>query len=362
MREILGKILEREDVRAVLAPFALPTGKGVMPALVADTERLAAVEPFSPAFPLNGAKLLSRLSREEAGGKTAALVRPCELRAFVELEKLHQGSRDELILVGMDCPGAVANRVFSNAAAAGENRAPGLSFTLESLKGEASPAGLEPAPACRICEHVTPEGADISIGLFGLDITQQLWALASTDLGKDILAGLGLSEADEPPSRQPALKSFVEKRVHNRDGVFAETRKSVENLKGLASYLSGCINCYNCRVACPVCYCRECVFTTDVFEHQPRQYLNWADRKGAVKMPTDTVFYHLTRMAHMSLSCVGCGQCSNACPNDIPLVELFRTVSHVTQAGFQYEAGRDPQEAPPLSLFKDDELSEVVGL
>jgi formate dehydrogenase subunit beta len=90
--------------------------------------------------------------------------------------------------------------------------------------------------------------------------------------------------------------------------------------------------------------------------------MNWADRKGAVKIPTDTVFFHLTRMAHMAASCVGCGQCSNACPNDIPVMELFRTVAHGVQKSFEYEPGRDVQEAPPLAVFREDEFGEVVGL
>ena len=115
-------------------------------------------------------------------------------------------------------------------------------------------------------------------------------------------------------------------------------------------------------MACPVCYCKECVFVTDVFNHEPAQYLRWAQRKGAVKMPTDTVFYHLTRLTHMSTACVGCGQCSNACPNDIPVMELFRLVAHRTQEAFAYEAGRNVAEKPPLSEFKEDEFQEVVGL
>jgi formate dehydrogenase (coenzyme F420) beta subunit len=130
----------------------------------------------------------------------------------------------------------------------------------------------------------------------------------------------------------------------------------------LDDYLATCVNCYNCRVACPVCYCRTCVFTTDVFDHPSAQYLSWARRKGAMRMPTDTLFYHLTRLAHMSTACVGCGQCSNACPNEIPLMELFRSVAQRTQTGFGYEAGRSLSEPPPLSTFEAEEYSEVVGL
>jgi len=79
-------------------------------------------------------------------------------------------------------------------------------------------------------------------------------------------------------------------------------------------------------------------------------------------MPTDTVFYHITRLAHMSTACIGCGQCSNACPNDIPVMELFRTVAHKTQQAFAYEAGRSLDEPPPLSVFKEDEFKELTAI
>jgi formate dehydrogenase subunit beta len=79
-------------------------------------------------------------------------------------------------------------------------------------------------------------------------------------------------------------------------------------------------------------------------------------------MPADTLFYHLTRMAHMSAACVGCGQCANACPNEIPLAELFRCVAQRTQAAFGYAAGRSAAEKPPLAEFREEEFAEVVGL
>jgi formate dehydrogenase subunit beta len=144
--------------------------------------------------------------------------------------------------------------------------------------------------------------------------------------------------------------------------MFARTREATENLEKMSTYFATCVNCYNCRVACPVCYCKECVFVTDVFNHDPSQYLQWANRKGIIKMPTDTLFYHLTRLTHMSTACVGCGQCSNACPNDIPVMELFRMVAQGTQLAFDYEAGRSLEEAPPMSVFREDEFAEVVGI
>jgi formate dehydrogenase subunit beta len=43
-------------------------------------------------------------------------------------------------------------------------------------------------------------------------------------------------------------------------------------------------------------------------------------------------------------------------------MEVFRTVSRYTQEAFGYEAGRSLEEAPPLSLFKESEFPEVVGI
>jgi len=81
-----------------------------------------------------------------------------------------------------------------------------------------------------------------------------------------------------------------------------------------------------------------------------------------MKLPADTLFFHLTRLAHMSLSCVGCGQCSNACPNDIPVMELFALVAGDAQAAFDYQAGKNPDQALPLSEFKEKELLDVAGI
>ena len=362
LRGFLKAVLAQEDIRAILAPWRLPMKNRVMPTLISDPAYLDRVDPLSPAFPLNGAKLASRLTRKASGGRVAVVLRPCEIRAFVELVKLKQGRTEDLVIIGIDCLGAYTNTdYFSWVGEDVEGSTKKFYTSVLAGKGAAMD-GVDLAPACQACEFPVAMGADIAIGLFGIDTASRVLVQARTETGENLLSNMKISAWEEPPERREAVSALLAQRRSFRDRMFAETQGATDSLEKLTGYLADCVNCYNCRVACPVCYCRECVFVTDVFDHEPLQYLQWADRKGVVKMPTDTVFYHMTRLAHMSTACVGCGQCSNACPNDIPVMELFRTVAHGTQRGFDYEAGRSLHEKPPLSEFREDEFSEVVGI
>ena len=361
VQDFLRQLLEKDEVAALLTPRHLPIRGTVMPSLVSDPDELDQADPLSPSFPLNAAKMVSRLTKGYAGRPVAAVMRPCEIRAFIELVKLNQGGMDNVMIIGMDCPGAMTNHDYRSYAAQGEPQERTVEFVKAMLADKDGVDGLEPAEACKACEYPVPEGADLILGLFGSDGGKDVQLIANTPRGEGILTRLGFSDAPESTGRKAAVEALVARRKAYRDAMFEKTREKTGTLQGLSDYLAGCVNCYNCRAACPVCYCKECVFLTDVFDYKPDQYIGWADKRGAIKMPTDTVFFHLTRLAHMSTSCVGCGQCSNACPNDVPVMELFRSVAHETQKAFDYVPGRSPDEAPPMTVFREDEFAEVVG-
>jgi formate dehydrogenase subunit beta len=361
LQDFFKTVLRDGEINGLMVAQHLPTTSSVMPALVTDPDKLDAADPLAPVYPINAAKVVAKLTRKPLGKKVAVVLRPCEIRAFIELVKLKQGRVDDVILIGMDCLGAYSNVQYPGFA--GDN---GMEATLrfyrniQEGKGTAID-GIDVSPACKACEYPIPENADVLIGLVGLDFNDHLLAKANTDKGEDLLDNLGLSSTSEPEKRKKEIEKLVAERMAYRDQMFAETSEVTSDVEKLVSYLGNCVNCYNCRVACPVCYCKECVFLTDVFDHEPSQYLRWAKRKGILKMPTDTVFFHLTRIAHMSTACIGCGQCSNACPNNIPVMEIFRTMAHYTQKAFDYEAGRSLDDEPPLSTFREDEFQEVVA-
>jgi len=362
LRNVLKSILKQDDISAVLVPWKPPTKAMAMPTLLTDADQMAYADPLGPAFPMNSAKIVSRLTRKSTGGTIVALIRPCEIRAFLELVKLKQGRTEELILISSDCLGAMGNREFAEWMKDNGDNATAV-YIEQTLSGKESKAhDLKLTKACQACEFPVAENADINIGLFGMDASKEVVVQSFTEKGDHLLGLLRLPKTDAPASREKEIKRRIAEKTAFRDSMFTEVQEQIDSMDKLGAYLSNCVNCYNCRVACPVCYCRECVFVTDVFDHEPIQYLRWARRKGAVKMPTDTLLYHITRLAHMSTACVGCGQCTNACPNDIPVMDLFRTVAHKTQRAFDYLAGRSISESPPMSEFKEDEFEEVVGI
>jgi len=363
IQNFLKTILNLDDIEAIFAPLHKKPCNSIMPAFISDPALLEDVDPIAPAFVINSAKLVSKLTHKPMGKKIAVVLRPCEIRALIELVKLKQANLEDIIIIGIDCLGAYTNQDLAQVMISNPN---GLSqrFCENALSGKEPPieGGPELSSACRSCEYPVPENADLLVGLFGLDINKQLLISALTEKGNACLKKLSYPDFSDPPQREKTVSEIISSRIAFRDKMFGAVHEATNSIEKLSDYFSGCINCYNCRVACPVCYCRECVFNTDVFDHDPYQYLQWARRKGFVKMPVDTNFYHLTRLAHISLACVGCGQCTNACPNNIPLLELFKYIATTTQAAFAYEAGKDINHPPPLSVFKEEEYLDVVGI
>ncbi|MCP4196240.1 MAG: formate dehydrogenase [Proteobacteria bacterium] len=358
---LFKNMLSAGAVDAILVPCRREEG-GVMQALVSDSARLDNIDPFAPVVPINSAKLISSMTMDPSGRPVAVVVRSCEMRALIELVKLKQANLDNVILIGLDCLGRYENTDFRSFQGGAPDKAT-ATFLQDALKGKTKQpkSAIDLSLACNICEFPVADNVDMRLCVIGGD-GGEVWVQWVTETGEAMCSKLGLeADANGPKNRDKAVEQLVQKRTETRDKVFAEFRGKVDNFEALADHLAGCINCYNCRVACPVCYCNSCVFVTDTFRHSGDQYFNWADKRGSIKMPTDTLFYHITRMTHIGATCVGCGQCTSACPNDITLAELFRTTAEKTQARFEYQAGRSLDEPQPLAVFKEDELGDVTG-
>ncbi len=241
-----------------------------------------------------------------------------------------------LTLIGVDCPGTY--EVQDNA-----QIARGADLARFALR-----------QACQMCEHPVPDLAGIAILQIGAG-SDALYVETRDGWGQR----LGLHDAAMPAGRDAAVEKLIAERTAMRDCVLSEATQRTSTPAGLAEMFSACIRCHNCMTNCPICYCKTCFFKTDVFDHEPMQFVAWAERKGAIRLPSDTTLFHLTRMNHMSTSCVGCGFCTSACPTGIPVGAAFRAVAARTQAVFNYQAGRSLDETPPVKTFQVDELREI---
>jgi len=212
-----------------------------------------------------------------------------------------------------------------------------------------------------MCEYPIPQ-ADIVLKLFGYPTDQEIGVEIGEKLEKEIEEkGTLFFSKSEPLLRNEVLNRVIAEKTKKRDALFDEFKGMVKDLRSFLDRFSTCIRCHNCMVVCPICYCKECIFRTAVFEHDGDQFLRWADRKGGIRMPTDNLIFHLIRMSHMVTSCIGCGLCDSACPSRLPVATLFRSVGDKIQKMFQYVPGRDVKETPPVATFKEEELKIESG-
>jgi formate dehydrogenase subunit beta len=345
-------------VDAIFVP--LQEGATVMPALVADPALLEMANPLMPLMPINNARAVSALTGKQAPAKIGVVLRPCEIRALVELVKLQQATLEQVVLIGIDCPGTYElNEFLSKNAEHGERCITNFAEYLTAAREGREPGieELERRDACQMCVHPEPENVDIHIHLFGVDVSQGL----PVTLKDEIAAALQITEsgAGGGESIGEAVVRLTESRRRVRESRLGEIRQKMASNGGLSSLFTACIRCHNCMTACPICYCKTCLFKTAAFDHEPAYYLTAARRKGATRMLGDTLLFHITRLNHMSTSCVSCGMCSSACPSDIPVGMIFSAIGERVQQTFEYVPGQSVAEPLPLITFQPNEWTEV---
>ena len=363
MSGFLKSLLEKGVVEAIVIPKATPAGDGYVQTLIRDPQKLVGVCALSPTMPVQSARVASNLTVKNLGKKVAAVLKACEIRAIVELTKFLQVKLENLCLIGIDCPGTFEVPDYAKLAQEGKGGETLVKELLRGMeKGEISPpSGYSFRTACQMCEYPLTQ-ADIGIKLFGYKTDQEIGIEIGEKFEKEIEEKGILSFTDaEPPSRSGVVKKVIAERTKKRDALFGEYKGITRDLRSFLDRFSTCIRCHNCMVACPICYCKECVFKTAVFEHDGDQFVRWADRKGEIRMPTDTLMFHLIRLSHMGTSCIGCGLCDSACPSRLPVATLFRSVGDKLQKIFQYVPGRKVEEVPPVATFREDELKPESG-
>jgi len=350
LNHFFKELMEKNVIDALILPQSVLNDKTVSQTLIKNVDSIISAQPFLPVLMNNGATIVSYITKNGTNQKVGVVLRACEIRALIELAKFKQVNLDNLFLIGVDCIGTMEARDF--AAKIKENKKfSGEMFNKALFGGDDSSIRT----ACRVCTYPIPENVDLKLGFIGMD-NKEIYVEASDEVA-DLM---GWEKGNHvPEKRTKAVEKIKGDKEKIKEEFLKNTREKFKSISDLLNEFARCKRCFNCRVECPICYCKECVFMTNVFDHDSNQYYKWAERKGAIKLPYDTLLYHLTRLNHMATSCIGCGQCSSACPNDLPVFELFQLIGKEVQGLFDYEAGKSREDDPPLVTFKEEELEPL---
>jgi len=336
---------------AVLIPVRVPAGDSFAYFLIRNEAIFERASPLPPVMPVQGARAISSLTRRGKGKKRiVAIMRPCEARATIELAKLGQVDLENIILTTVDCPGVIPlSDYFENSEKGDEI------FKDTSQKWNSKPM----RPVCRICDKFSATGGeDLHIGTLGTK-SGSILLIPHSSKGESILSKLGISLKEDISGWADKVNKLTEERKRERDQANDALRADIEGVDRLVEAFSACINCHNCMRVCPICYCRQCSFDSDKMKFTFEDYFTRAEARGRLMVPTDTLLFHIGRMLHMSLSCVSCGMCEDACPMAIPVAQIFAVVGDRNQEAFDYVPGRSMDEPLPLTTFDEEEFLEV---
>ncbi|MBZ5672062.1 MAG: hydrogenase iron-sulfur subunit [Acidobacteriia bacterium] len=216
--------------------------------------------------------LTTYLKRQEVRklGRAAIVVKVCDERALVVLEKESQLDRKDLHVMGMACNGM----------------------------GQ---------PKCATCDVRVPRFADEVIG----------------EVASVPLAG--------PPNAAPRGGAALEVLL---------AKSPAERMACWAREFERCVKCYACRQVCPLCYCERCIVEKNrptVIDPSPTVKGNFA--------------WHITRAFHLAGRCIGCDECTRACPAGIDLRLLNLSLAKAAEEHFGYRAGINRDVEPLIGAY-----------
>lgn len=348
LRQLLEHLLVVGKVKAVIT-LTKTENDTVSYSLVVDAKEIERAVPLYPLMPANLGKILSRLTMRGGLSQPVAIVaKPCELRGFVEMVKRRQGCIDNMFFISFTCGGVFPLKQVSD-----ENEE-GL---LVEYWGSVGKNEIHPnlRPACRGCVEFIPYTADVTLRLIGEGSACVM--VTDNDRGEWLLEDVG-TELVEEGLKEDIVRELRQQRSQEQSRLF-ENDAGINGLDGLIDVFGKCIGCHACSKACPICYCTLCSFESRVSEYGPADYHRELSRKRGVRIPPGTVYFHLGRMTHMAISCVGCGSCEDVCPASIPISTIFKKAGKSIQEMFGYVPGKNLSEIVPICVFDTDELREV---
>jgi formate dehydrogenase (coenzyme F420) beta subunit len=295
--------------------------------LLVRPEQVAEVNPFRPVMTVSTARLVPAALGAHPGKRLGVLVRPCEMRALVEMVKHGGVSLDGLLTVCIDCLATLPVAEFRREA---DRRGSEARMSTEAVRF-ARQGGIAPyrfRAACQMCVSPAAAGADVNVAVLGLPVREYVVVTAGDRPAAARLPLARLCDDEAPGAAVAARETVLARAAARRVRARARNATSVgdrlpADVEGVAEMLDRCPDCGACLDECPICAVHPVTRASD------RTYA----RRDVAALLT---------------SCDGCGMCEQVCPQLYPLATIFGGVRDRINAAADYHPGRSVREPLPV--------------
>ena len=343
------------ESKAVDAVYAIRKGADLydaQPVLITDPKDLA-----QTAGSLHcGTLLLPKLVKKYLDGaktkKIGVTVKGCDVMGFLELAKRKQINLDNIVMIGVNCGGSVspilARKMITDKFGVDPDKVHKEEidkgqFIIEYKGGhkgisidELEEAGYGRRSNCRRCKYKIPRQADLACGNWGVigdKAGKATFVEVCSEKGANLMSGAVKSgvlatEAANPKGLE--IRGKVEGAMFKLGDKWRKHDFTAlgENLwETINKETSRCIKCYSCIENCPVCFTAADELKKDTLMIKRGQ------------LPPNSMF-HLRRFAHISDTCINCGQCEELCPMDIPMALFSHAIRVEGDAAFEPKLGK----------------------
>jgi formate dehydrogenase subunit beta len=349
---LLKYALEKKIVDGV---FAVTRGQDIydaVPVFITDPKEIDQTAGSLHCGTLLMSKLVKKYLDGAGTTKIAMTVKGCDMMGLYELAKRQQINLDNVIMIGVNCGGTVSPVTARKMIADKFGVDPDTVHKEEIDKGqfiieyegghkgisidELEEEGFGRRTNCRRCIYKVPRQADLACGNWGVigdKAGKATFVEVCSDKGADLLSRAvkaGALNTEAPNPKGIEIRGKVEGAMLKLGEKWRKkdfTALSKDPWGIIQKETSRCIKCYSCIENCPVCFPVE-------EELKSKQYMV---KPGEV--PPNPMF-HLRRFAHISDTCVNCGQCEELCPMEIPLARFSHAIRAEGDAAFESKLGK----------------------
>ena len=261
---------------------------------------------------INNLATYSYFLSQEINGKIGMILKPCDVKAIVQLLAEDLIDRDKIKIISVECNGVIDIKKV-------QKKINGLKIASAEIRDNIIKIGTSEKDFEFNIEEVYAEKCYVC------------------------------SIYDKPPIFDEFIendKKFNIKQKKEYEDLLEFEKLSLGEINSFwEEEFSRCIRCYACRNICPLEICRDRCITQLEQPHWQSQKISSSEGK----------FFQLIRVMHLAGRCVECGECERACPSNIPILKLMKKMNKEIKRIFGYVPGLSIESKPPLLTFKNIE-------